>query len=517
MPDVLERLHHLPDHTIVLYCCFTQDAQGNRFIAGSEALSMVAGAANAPVFVNLDSHINYGVAGGVVSSFVQQGRIAGELALRILKGEKPQDMPKVSAGTISMFDWRALKRWGFKESNLPPDSIVVNRQPTTWESYKRYIIGGVSLILVEALLIFGLTWHRKRLKNTETELRKSQERLAGIVGSAMDAIITIDEEQRIVLFNTAAEKMFACSQDKAIGSSINQYIRHGVHTENGAEMSRFYDADVTSSVMGELQAVRANSQEFPIEASISRAESGGKRLFTVIIRDITERRQAEEALATVGRRLIEAHEEERTWIGRELHDDINQRLALVAVEIDRWNQQVPGNTQLRDQVQHTKQHITEIAKDVQGLSHRLHSSKLEYLGLAAAANSFCRELSEQQNVKIEFSHADVPRSLSREISLCLFRVLQEALQNAVKHSGANDFSVELHGTSQAIQLTVSDIGAGFDQQAAVHARGLGLISMRERLQLVNGELLIKSEPTRGTTIRARVPLIEGPNVNSLAG
>jgi PAS domain S-box-containing protein len=333
----------------------------------------------------------------------------------------------------------------------------------------------------------------------------------------MDAIITIDEEQRIVLFNTAAEKMFACSQDKAIGSSINQYIRQGVRTENGAEMSRFYDADVTSSVMGELQAVRANSQEFPIEASISRAESGGKRLFTVIIRDITERRQAEEALATVGRRLIEAHEEERTWIGRELHDDINQRLALVAVEIDRWNQQVPGNTQLRDQVQHTKQHITEIAKDVQGLSHRLHSSKLEYLGLAAAANSFCRELSEQQNVKIEFSHADVPRSLSREISLCLFRVLQEALQNAVKHSGANDFSVDLHGTSQAIQLTVSDIGAGFDQQAAVHARGLGLISMRERLQLVNGELSIKSEPTRGTTIRARVPLMEGPNVNSLAG
>ena len=220
--------------------------------------------------------------------------------------------------------------------------------------------------------------------------------------------------------------------------------------------------------------------------------------------DITERKLAEESLATIGRRLIEAHEEERTWIGRELHDDINQRLALLAVELDQWNHRV-HSAELNAQVRHAQERISEIAKDVQGLSHRLHSSKLEYLGLATAVNSFCRELSEQSKVEIRFNHAGIPRTLPKEVSLCLFRVSQEALQNAVKHSGARRFTVDLHGSEEAIELTVSDIGSGFEEQEAFTRHGLGLISMRERLQLVRGELSVKSKPGAGTTIHARVP------------
>ena len=138
--------------------------------------------------------------------------------------------------------------------------------------------------------------------------------------------------------------------------------------------------------------------------------------------DITERKLAEESLATIGRRLIEAQEEERAWIGRELHDDINQRLALLSVELDRWRQQLPSATPgLSEQFRHAQERISEIAKDVQGLSHRLHSSKLEYLGLATAANSFCKELSEQNKVEVQFKHAGIPRNLPKEVSLCLFR------------------------------------------------------------------------------------------------
>ena len=215
---------------------------------------------------------------------------------------------------------------------------------------------------------------------------------------------------------------------------------------------------------------------------------------------------AEESLTTIGRRLIEAQEKERTWIGRELHDDINQQLALLAVELDRWGQHVPTADELMEQVRHAQGRINQIAKEVQGLSHRLHSSKLEYLGLATAASSFCKELSEQSKVEIQFSHARIPRTLSQEISLCLFRVLQEALQNAVKHSGVRSFRVDLQGTGESIELSVSDIGQGFEEQEAITRNGLGLISMRERLQLVHGELLVKSKPGAGTTIRARVPL-----------
>ena len=222
--------------------------------------------------------------------------------------------------------------------------------------------------------------------------------------------------------------------------------------------------------------------------------------------DITERKLAEESLATIGRRLIEAHEQERTWIGRELHDDINQRLALLAVELDQRCHHIPPNDEFIAQTRHAQERISQIATDVQGLSHRLHSSKLEYLGLAAAGHSFCKELSERTKVEVQFKHAEIPRNLPNEVSLCLFRVLQEALQNAVKHSGVRRFTVDLHGTAESIELTVSDVGMGFEEQDAFTRNGLGLISMRERLQLVHGELSVKSKPGAGTTIRARVPL-----------
>jgi signal transduction histidine kinase len=128
------------------------------------------------------------------------------------------------------------------------------------------------------------------------------------------------------------------------------------------------------------------------------------------------------------------------------------------------------------------------------------------LGLAAAVSGFCKELSEQQIVVIDFSDAGIPRNLPKEISLCMFRVLQEALQNAIKHSGERRFKVELSGTSAQIRLTVKDLGIGFDPQDAFNHRGIGLISMRERLQLVSGELFIQSKPGHGTTINACVPL-----------
>jgi PAS domain S-box-containing protein len=222
--------------------------------------------------------------------------------------------------------------------------------------------------------------------------------------------------------------------------------------------------------------------------------------------DVTDRKLAEEALASVGRRLIEAQEEERKWIARELHDDIGQRIALVAVELDRCGQQVTNApTIVRDHIRQASQLVSDVSDDIQAISHRLHSSKLEYLGLATAAKTFCRDLSEQRHVRIEFKHSDIPDTLPKEISLCLFRVLQEALQNAVKHSGAADVSVKVQGTLDGIHLTVSDSGVGFNWRHAVNGRGLGLISMRERLRLVNGELSIQSEPGRGTTILARVP------------
>src|SRR5882762_9923775 len=223
--------------------------------------------------------------------------------------------------------------------------------------------------------------------------------------------------------------------------------------------------------------------------------------------DITERKAAEVALASISRRLIEAQEQERTRIARELHDDIGQRLALLIIELEQLRQNASDlPVEVRSCIGALQKQTAEIATDVQSMSHELHSSKLEYLGLAVAMRAFCKEFSDQQNVEVVFAQDKVPSTLPQNISLCLFRVLQEALQNAVKHSGVRHFDVELRDTSNELQLTVRDLGSGFDVGQAMKSRGLGLISMAERVKLVEGRLSIDSQPQRGTTIRASVPL-----------
>ena len=223
--------------------------------------------------------------------------------------------------------------------------------------------------------------------------------------------------------------------------------------------------------------------------------------------DVTDHKLAEEALSNVSRKLIEAQERERTRIARELHDDVNQRLALLAIELELLKQNLPDSAdEIRGRIQHAGKSVTDIGMDIQAISHRLHSSKLEYLGIMPAIAGFCRELSEYQKVEIDFRHTNVPSALPQDVSLCLFRVLQQALQNGVKHSGARSFKVELRGVSDEIQLTVSDGGVGFESKLAMNGEGLGLISMRERLHLVKGEISIESQPNRGTTVVARVPL-----------
>src|SRR5262249_47029880 len=224
--------------------------------------------------------------------------------------------------------------------------------------------------------------------------------------------------------------------------------------------------------------------------------------------DVTERKMAEEALSMLSRRLIEAHEEERTWIARELHDDIGQRLSALKLNLEtlRKGDQV-SMADLRDGIAKAVQKVVTLISDMQALSHRLHSSKLEYLGLAAAAAGYCSELSDQHKVQIDLHSENIPADLSQEISLCIFRVLQEALQNAIKHSGSQRFQVWLSRASNEILLTVHDSGIGFDPVEAVKGRGLGLTSMKERLKLVDGELSIESQRQAGSTIRVRVPFI----------
>jgi PAS domain S-box-containing protein len=470
----------------------------------------------------------------------------------------------------------------------------------------------------------------------EEQQRESQGQLAGMIASAMDAIISVDDKQRIVLFNSSAEKMFGCRADEAIGSSIDRFIPERFRAEHSAHIRRFGESNVANRAMGMLGTVRglrANGEEFPIEASISSVQAGAKKLFTAIIRDVSERllaedvlRESEErfrlvadtapvliwmagtnkmctyfnkgwlqftgrsmeqelgerwltgvhsddlercldiysrafdgrvdfkmeyrlrrfdgeyrwivdygvprfesngtfcgyigscvditdrkltetSLRELGGRLIHAQEAERTRIARELHDDLSQGMALLAISLEQFNQSMPDlSPEAREELRKIGKIATDVSSDIHNLSHQLHPAKLDTLGLVASVKGFCREFSAQHKLPVQFVHHDIPGRIPKEVTLCLFRITQEALRNVVKHSGAAEAAVALSGSDGRIDLCISDSGAGFNPESAKGVAGLGLISMRERLRLVGGHLSIESEPSHGTRIRVSIPL-----------
>jgi signal transduction histidine kinase len=219
-----------------------------------------------------------------------------------------------------------------------------------------------------------------------------------------------------------------------------------------------------------------------------------------------ERERQRKGLSNVSRRLIEAHEQERLWIARELHDDFSQRVAMLSMDLEDLERALSGSDDQARKAGEITTQVRQFGRDIHALSHRLHSSKLEHLGLVAACTGFCRELSARHGVEIALHSESVPASLPGEVSLCLFRVMQEGLQNAVKYSGERTFDVFLAYAPGGIELTVRDSGVGFDPEQAMYGNGLGLSSMKERLTLVRGRLSIDSREGHGTTLRAWVPL-----------
>jgi PAS domain S-box-containing protein len=222
----------------------------------------------------------------------------------------------------------------------------------------------------------------------------------------------------------------------------------------------------------------------------------------IFAEDITQRKQMEKELSNLTHKLIEAQEQERARIARELHDDINQRLALLSMEVEQL-QANPAEIEPRGL--ELRKRIGEISADVQALATDLHPSKLEYLGAVAGMRSWTKEFAQRQKLEVDFM-ADLHHSLPPKIGVSLFRVLQEALQNIVKHSGGKRVEVQLQEDSEAVQMTVRDSGRGFDVEAASHGSGLGLTSMRERVRLVSGTISIESRPNAGTAVRVRIPL-----------
>ena len=432
--------------------------------------------------------------------------LVSQVAKRVLSGERPENIP-ITHDTLhhSVVNWRSLEKWHISESALLPGTQVVFREPTVWERYRDYIVAAIIVMVAQAFLIAALLWQRARKLRAEAVLRESEERFRLLANTTPTLIWMCDAHGKATYLNDRRLEFTGPDPKAGYGDAWVSYV----HPD---------DVDyVRESFSHSLKNQQPYSREYRLRrtdgvyrwifnvASPRRNSDGSFAGFIGSIIDITDQKLAREALQRLSGQLIEAQENERRRIARELHDDICQKLALLSVELSQASYGANGSAGKLEEI---RNHCSEIANDVQSLSHKLHSFKLDYLGIVPALRGFCEEFSRQHEVAVEFTERDVPPDVAQNASLCLFRITQEALRNALKYSRTRSFAVELTGDGDEVRLEVRDWGTGFDLREARRKHGLGLVSMRERVNLVRGTFSIESAPGEGTRIVAVVPIVD---------
>lgn len=359
--------------------------------------------------------------------------------------------------------------------------------------------------------------------SAEQALRDGQTQLERIMSSAMDAIISVDEHQQILFFNASAEKMFRCAAAEAIRQPLDRFIPQRFHHVHRHHVETFGNIRVTNRQMGQLGIVfglRTDGTEFPAEAAISHVEMSGRKIFTVILRDITERSRAEEIvreheqallrnreeLRALTAQLLTVQDEERRRVSRDLHDDVNQRLAALAVQIQTYQNTCDAAGQDTEPIQSIHQQVVTLSDDIRRIAYQLHPSILDDLGLPVALRSWAVDFSKREPLQVTLTIRNVPDSIAQPVASCLYRVAQEAIRNVAKHAKVARAFLLLAGLREGIGLCVADVGDGFDPgEARKRRRGLGLASMEERVRLVGGSFRLRSQCGRGTHIHIHVP------------
>jgi PAS domain S-box-containing protein len=381
----------------------------------------------------------------------------------------------------------------------------------------------VALALVGAIVFVSARRMRRTDERAAQLAHQSEAQLSAIVESAMDAIITVDSAQRIVLFNRAAEQVFRCRKDEALGGSLERFLPVRYRAAHRGHIETFGHTGVTSRRMGDataLTAIRADgSEEFPIEASISQTEVDGRHYFTVILRDITARKQAEDQLRRqqnelreLSAQVFEAREEEKTLIARELHDELGQLLTAMKMDLSWLRERLPAlDPALEAKAGQMNEVLDQTVGSVRRIAADLRPLMLDDLGLADAAGWLVEDFARRSGIecRIDLPPAERLEALARDASIAVYRVLQESLTNVARHSGAKHAWALLEAAGGELRLEIEDDGRGISAEDMAKSRSLGLKGMRERVLYLGGALEVSRAPRGGTRVRARVPLPGG--------
>ena len=508
--EIQKKLAALPPGSAIYFGDLVIDAQGVPY-RQEEVLARLHAVANAPIFGRFDYQLGGGIVGGPLLSVHDLSRKTAQVAAQILAGASPSDIktPPQKLGEPE-FDWRELQRWGVQQSNLPPNSTIRFREPTLWEQYRWYLLAAAGFSGLEAILIVGLLLNRLWLRRAHARLRTSEE------GMSLAAIAA---KLRFWVWDIPRDEVRASESD---WSSGNWYSAQPVQFDHFIDAVHADDREslrqaVRRALEGDGQyetEYRVMSQDSTVRwiAARGRIEFdyyGKPRQLRGISIDITERRRAADEARDLNGRLITAHEDERARLAHALHDDVTQRLALLAIDAGRKEKGL-GDTIAGEAMRSIRHDLVQLSEDVHALSYALHPAILEDLGLIEALKAECERFGAVEGIPTSFAATDdIDEPPTRAVSLCLYRVAQEALRNVARHSNASSVEVELRVAGIGLELSVQDNGAGFDPSRKQARPSLGLAGMRQRLFLVDGELLIDSAPGNGTMIVARAPLKRG--------
>jgi PAS domain S-box-containing protein len=376
-------------------------------------------------------------------------------------------------------------------------------------------IGGGGAVMLVAIILF-LVQTQQRI-DSDQAMHKLEARVGGIVESAMDAIVTVDENERIVLFNAAAEAVFGCPRHEALGAPLARFIPERFRAAHSGHIKRFDGADVTSRRMSAQRVVmglRRNGGEFPIEASISKLSERGSKFFTVILRDVTDRVRADEALrhskdelralATIASSV---REQEKSRVARELHDELAQALTALKMDLQWVKERVPaGQEQLLSKVETMRVMLDGTVAATRRIAADLRPLMLDDLGLIPAAEWLVQNFTQRTAIHCEFDFDPPELALQDPHATAIFRILQESLTNVARHAQASRVNVTLDVNDGEIMLRVRDNGRGFEFADPRKPNSFGLVGLRERAYLLDGEISVDTAPGKGTLIEVRIPL-----------
>jgi PAS domain S-box-containing protein len=354
---------------------------------------------------------------------------------------------------------------------------------------------------------------RTTLFAVEGDARELAARLVGLLDSAMDAIVSLDDKLRVVQFNRAAEKIFGWPRARMLGEPLDKLMPARFREAHGAHVRRFGSTGATSRRMGDgtvLYGQRADGEEFPMEASISQLDTQHGKLFTVILRDVTERVRAQAELSLFAAQAHDIREQEKARVARELHDDLAQSLTALKMDVGWTRDNLPPGLrksapQLLAKLESMQSTLDQAVAATRRIAADLRPLVLDDLGLLPAVEWLVTGFIQRTGVSCVLL-ADEGIELAEPYATALFRIVQEALANVAKHAQATRVEVRIDLTGDRVEIGVCDNGSGFDAQAPRKPGSLGIMGLRERAHLLRGSLAIESRPGQGACVKVSIPL-----------